>query len=146
MAEHKPGCLTWKLKAKWNKNNQKYEWWKKFIDKLNKRYLEINCELAYLCADNDSLSNPKILVEFHIWGSNVGYLACSNKSILRKIMKYKINFFFHINIKFFCLVENEVYIFMKVKLSFWSLYFVVIFKSQLNKFWTKVKTFFIFKY
>ena len=101
MAEHKPGCLTWKLKAKWNKNNQKYEWWKKFIDKLNKRYLEINCELAYLCADNDSLSNPKILVEFHIWGSNVGYLACSNKSILRKIMKYKIKIFFSHKYKVF---------------------------------------------
>ena len=66
------------LKAKWNKHN--YGWWKKFLVKLNQRYLGINCELTCVPI-TIHFQNPKIWAEFHIWGSNVGYLACSNRTI-----------------------------------------------------------------
>ena len=48
-------AMMFDLKAKWNKHN--YGWWKKFLAKLNQRYLGINCELTCV----HSLPNPQDL-------------------------------------------------------------------------------------
>ena len=121
------------LKAKWNKHN--YGWWKKFLVKLNQRYLGINCELTCVPI-TIHFQNPKIWAEFHIWGSNVGYLACSNRTIKglkKKRENIKQNFTFSrvfgwkdekVKNKYkrvFFGWEWNIY-FMKVKLSYWSLH------------------------